>query len=545
MQQHDNECTSRFVLLFLMQAIFVPFHAMNTSHFRLLVFILFCLIDASLSAQKGIQWGGEVFKPSSSTAFQVIGNWPDGVLMQARTRTKLFSTGKTYIQRFDNLTLLPQFNKEIKLETSKGSKSLEYAVLERVGNFPVLFATYFNKDRDKIELFGRQYDIEGEPLGKEKMIAEFPATRKSQLEALNFVQASDSSSMLTFFSERFDKYANEKMDFNLFDQELNIIWNRSIEFPYQNRNFEIHRTVVDPTGRVYLLIRVLFDKEERSQNAGPGFRYSLVTFGSDTSLVEDYEISLGDQYISDIDMILNANNQIICSGFYSERGRGQAAGTFFLNINRNKREVEQKGLSPFDKGFAASFMESSRIRGKIELTDFKLDHFVRFQDGSFGLVAEQFLVDEICFQDFRTGMFNCNYFYYYNNIIVVKMDSTGEVIWTADIPKYQESSNDGGFHSSYAFAFDGKNLHFVFNDHPRNLTETDQLRAHIMNNVRRSVPVYARISNDGQFSRRQVSSEKKQRLFFIPRYSAQISDRSIWLVGMTTNKYRAGVLLLD
>jgi hypothetical protein len=66
-----------------------------------------------------------------------------------------------------------------------------------------------------------------------------------------------------------------------------------------------------------------------------------------------------------------------------------------------------------------------------------------------------------------------------------------------------------------------------------------------MSNVRKSVPVYARIDNDGQFSRRQISFEKHPRLFFAPRYSAQISNRSLWLISMTTNKFRAGVLSLD
>lgn len=510
--------------------------------FRILILWIFI---SPLAAQKSIQWGSDIFKPSSSTAFQVIGNWPDGIVMQARTRTKLFSPGKTFIQRYDNLTLLPQFNKEIKLETTKGSKTLEYAVLERVGDKPVLMATYFNSEKDKIELYGRLYGIEGEPSEKEKKIAEFPATRKSQLQALNFVQSSDSSSMLCFFSEKFDKYSNEKMEFNLFNPQLEIIWNRSIEFPYKGSNLQIHRTVVDPQGRVYMLVRVIFDKDELANKGGPRYRYSLVTFASDTTLVEDYEISLGDQYISDIDLILGKDNQIICSGFYSERGQGQAAGTFFLEIDRNSKAVLDKKLIPFDKGFAASFMETSRIRGIMELSDFKLDHFVRFKDGTFGLVAEQYLEDEICYQDFRTGMYSCNYYYYYNNIIVVKMDSIGDVIWTADIPKYQQSSNDGGFYSSYVFGFDGESMHFVFNDHPKNLTETDQSRAHIMNNVRRSVPVYARISNDGQFSRRMVSDEKKSRLFMVPQYSTQISDRSIWLVGITTNKYRTGVLSFD
>ena len=225
---------------------------MKLCNFQLFLFILFFCVSISLTAQKDIQWGSEIFKPSSSTSFKVIGNWPEGVLMQARTRSKLFSSGKTFIQRFDNFTLLPQFNKEIKLETTKGNKTLEYAVLERVGDYPVLFASYFNSDKDKIELYGRKYNLEGEAIGKESKIADFPATRKSQLDALKFVQSSDSSSMLAFYSEKFDKYANEKMEFQLFNQNLDIIWNRSIEFPYTNRNFEI-QLLLDRLEKIFCL----------------------------------------------------------------------------------------------------------------------------------------------------------------------------------------------------------------------------------------------------------------------------------------------------
>jgi hypothetical protein len=124
-------------------------------------FIAFTLSAFAVNAQEYnpvLHWGGENFKPSSASEFGVIGNWNEGIITQTRTSTKLFSSGKTFIQRFDNMTLLPQFNKEIILETAKGKKVLEYQVLERLGDYPVLFATNYNKEKDKIELFGRTYD---------------------------------------------------------------------------------------------------------------------------------------------------------------------------------------------------------------------------------------------------------------------------------------------------------------------------------------------------------------------------------------------------
>jgi len=462
--------------------------------------------------------------------------------MQSRTRTKLFSAGKTFIQRFDDLTLLPQFNKEVILETNKGDKTLEYQVMERLGDYPVLFATYYNKQKDKIELFGRTYSTDGQPIGKEKKIAQFPAERKSDMELLRFVPSADSSSMLAFFSQRFDKFSNEKIQFQYFDNNLESRWEREIEFPYKGNNFSIHRSAVDANGRVYLLVKIRYDKDEPAGEGGPPFRYSLVTFAGDTSTVEDYELSLGNKIISDIDMYVADSGMVICSGFYSNRGLSQAAGTFFLKVNRNEKKTEEKILNEFDSEFASSFLESSRIKGQVELTDFKLDYFVKFKDGSFGLVAEQFLIDQICYQDFRTGMINCNYFYYYNNIIVIRMDSDGEVIWAADIPKYQESSNDAGNFSSYAFGFDGQSLHFVFNDNPKNLTETDQNRAHQMDNIKRATVVHARLGLDGSFTRDNAMAEKKSRFYFVPSYAKQISPRSIWLIGISSNKYRTGVL---
>lgn len=512
-----------------------------------ILFLSFLIITSACFAQfEGkVQWGGEVFKPASATSFSVIGNWQEGILMQSQTRAKVFSSSKTYLQRFDDLTLLPQYSKEIELETKRGDKSLEYQVMQKLGKRPVLFASYFNRDKDKIELYGRIYDIEGAAIGKEEKIAQFPASRKNDVQSLQFVASSDSASMLTFYSEPVDKQSNENISFHYFDSNLQSKWERQIEFPYKGKNFRIHKAQVNQNGQVFLLVKIYYDREGKSNRNSPPFRYSLVTFSGDSSSVEDYELSLGNKFITDINMFVEDERKIICSGFYSNLGTSSAAGTFFLKVNRDNQTIEGKELSDFDPSFASSFIESSRIRGKVELSDFKLDHFVRFIDGSFGLVAEQFLIDEVCFQDFRTGMFTCNYFYYFNNIIVIKMDNSGEVIWAADIPKYQESSNDAGYFSSYAFGFNGEAMHFVFNDNPKNLTETDERRAHRMDNVKRAVIVHAMLGMDGSFSRVNASSEKRNRFFFIPEFSAQISDESMWLVGVSSNKYRAGVLKID
>jgi hypothetical protein len=329
----------------------------------------------------------------------------------------------------------------------------------------------------------------------------------------------------------------------MFNDELETVFSRNIEFPYKGRNFSIHHVKIDPSGRVYLLVKVQYEKDQAEYDIRR-FRYGLVTFAGEETPIEDYEVILEENFIADIDFDIESNGDIVCAGFYSKRGLNRASGSFFLKIDRNLNAVSEKRLTPFDPQFSARFTESSRLRNRSEITDFKLDHMVRFDDGSRALIAEQFLIQEICYQDFRTGMFTCNYVYFYNNIIVVKMESDGLVAWTADIPKYQESSNDMGVYSSYVFSKSGSNLYFVYNDHEKNLKSKGERDVYVMNNVRRSVPILATIDIDGRFKKEPLQSEGKSRLFLIPIFSTQLSEQSMLLLGMTTNKYRVGIIPL-
>jgi hypothetical protein len=515
---------------------------------RLKTMMITCLIyllSGNLNAQfREIAWGTEVFKPASASSFKVIGNWDEGIMMQSRTGDRLFSPGKTFIQRLDNMTMLPQFNRQVQLETSKGDKTLEYQVLERVGNKPVLFASYFNKNRDRIELFGRSYNLEGEPDGKEKKIAEFNASRKSQLEGLNFVHSADSTRMLAFFSERWDKYEREKIQFILFDSDLQTSLNRSIEFPYTGSKFSIHNAAIDHQGRIYLLVRVEAERKGNWKKTEPVYTYSLVTFNSDTGLVEDYEIQLADRKIVDIQFIPEKNGIISCAGFYAGLDAPQAEGVFLLKIDRNKSAITEKILSPFESSFTSRFNNGRKSRLNASLPDFKLDHFIQFGDSGYVLVAEQFMIDEICFQDFRTGMITCNYIYHYNNIVVIKLNLEGNVVWTADIPKFQETSNDGGKFSSYTFAASPRNISFIFNDHPSNTQIDDERKIAVMNNIQRAVPVVVSMNERGNYSRMAMGSEKRNKFFMVPAYGCQISQASVIVFAVSSNKYKTGIVRL-
>lgn len=461
--------------------------------------------------------------------------------MQTKTGTRFFSPGKAFLQRLDYTTLLPQYNKEISLETSRGDKALEYQVLEKLGNKPVLLASYFNKQKDKIELFGRKYNLDGDPEGKEKKIAEFSAERKKQIEDLRFVHAMDSSKILAYFSEKFEKFKNEKIQFILFDRNLDIQMNRTIEFPYSGDNFSIQKSAVGKDGRVYLLVRI----NVKNKSGNMPFKYSLVTFGPEKELTEDYQIEIEDKTISDVQFCINNPNEIMVAGFYGPESQNLSEGIFFTKVDRGMGSVMLKNKIPFEKEFVRPFHpESSSKKNIMFLPDFKIDYLIQYPDSSYALIAEQFKMDEICFQDFRTATYSCNYIYNYNNVLVIKLTEKGELSWMADIPKFQETMNDGGLYSSYAFGRTDSNLYFIFNDNPMNFSGKTKSDIAVMNNINKALPSLVILNNQGELSRKELNV-KKSRFLFIPSYSTQIDNQSLMMIGSSSNKYRVGMYYFE
>jgi len=511
-------------------------HNLTTYFFSL----IFSVSWLNAQHKNAIQWGGTMAKPTSNSEYYYIGNWSDGIMSYFYSPSTVFAGSKAFIERYDNYSLLPQFTKPIELSTARGTKAIEIEAFEQIGDYPVMFGSHFNKDRNKIEVYARRYTTEGDPEGLDYKLADFEAKRRSNLSQLKIIPNSNRNLVLLYYSKVFEKYQNEKAEFRVFDRDFNLVYDRNIEFPYKERNFMVYRATVDAFGRVYLLVKILLDKDEITSKGLPRYRYSLVTFGKEGDGVQEYNLQLDNYFTSDVSFSEN-NGKVICAGFYSSISNDRAAGSFYIEIDLQRKEIVEKRIDKFEQSFVVDFIPNKRARRMTEIPDFKVDQVIQFEDGSSAIVGEQFYVEEICFRDFRTGMINCQYNYNFNNIIVIKYDDRGSVIWTANIPKYQQSSNDGGKFLSYTFGLNENELIFLFNDHPKNINPTDN-RVGIMTNVRKSIPVMVKLSKDGDYSRMSLSNERVQKMFIVPSMSYQISPSSAMLMSVRNTRYKIGIV---
>jgi hypothetical protein len=220
-------------------------------------------------------------------------------------------------------------------------------------------------------------------------------------------------------------------------------------------------------------------------------------------------------------------------------------------------------LKAFDFEFLTSYMRPKEIekarkaertgddKRKAELYNFALDDLILRNDGGAVLVAEQFYVyEDQEFDNFGVG-FNrfgnpnnavrTNYFYNYNDIIVVNIRPTGEIEWTARIPKKQETVNDGGYYSSYAMSIQPTGLYFLYNDNARNFDDKKPGRIYNFSG-NDSVMTVAQIQKDGNVTIFPIFDKNGSGAIIRPKICEQIGKKEMAIYGERGKYFQFGSL---
>jgi len=122
------------------------------------------------------------------------------------------------------------------------------------------------------------------------------------------------------------------------------------------------------------------------------------------------------------------------------------------------------------------------------------------------------------------GVTVTNYYYYYNDVIVLSIGKGGEVDWYAHIPKRQSSMNDGGFYLGYTFLINDAGLHFVFNDHRKNAKRWGKKTLRPITNAKNGNLVMVSVSHDAQMNYTLLNRNKRQKFRVSPRSSRLAND---------------------
>jgi len=539
------------------------------------IFAFTCSIF-SLSAQQAapatLDWGNEYNEPNNTMASKIIGLTPDGFyVLRQKIMANPNARPKAWMEYFDRDMKL---KKSQELDLKYKGKQRDFEEVIYLGGQLYLMTSFNNTAKKRNYLFKQQISTRSLEASKNlDMIADTEARNKEVEGSFGFQISKDSTKLLVYNDLPYEKKQPERFGFHVFDQNFKLVWEKNIILPYPGNQFTVEEYRVDDQGNVYLL-GVLYEDEAKLRRRGtPTYKYVILAYSQNGEMAEEYRIDLPDKFITDLTFRVAGDGMLTCSGFYSEKGTYSIKGTYFFRLDPVTKEFHNRNFKAFDFDFLTEFMsEKNKAKAKAaeekndrsrapELYDYSLDELILRSDGGAVLVAEQFYVEQETYRDYPYsyypyyGYYNpfyysrnnyqTDYYYNYNDIIVVNIRPTGEIEWTARIPKQQQTRNDGGYYLSYAMAIVRDKLFFLFNDNARNYSPNRKENRFYHYNGSESVIVLAEIDKSGEVKAYPLASNREAGVITRPKMCKQIGRNEMAVFGEQGRGYRFGSLKFE
>jgi hypothetical protein len=527
-----------------------------TFKFLMPAFIIGSISGYSQNLNFSVKWGKEFKAPTRSSVNDIVGHDATGIyVVKERYRSSLAGGNDYTLEHFDN-QFLPNQTFDLDIEEEGHRAQVDYMLYLKSKIF--MFYSIADQKSKKNTLFAKEIDkVNLQPKAEKKKIGEIDYTRNPKRNAGRFFFriSRDSSKVMVVYSLPYEEDDPEAFGFNVLDEHLNSIWQKDISIPYSDKLFDIESFRVDNEGNAYLLGLVYKDKRKSKRNGLPNYNYEIFAYRDNGTTTKQYSVRLEDRFLSDMQIEILDNRNIICAGFYSEKGTFSVGGTYFLVVDAATREIKTKSFKEFDINFITQNMNERDAKraarkeekgGEVELYEYDLDKLLVGKDGSAILIGEQYYVKTVSSTTMINGIMSTRtvYHYYYNDIITVKINSVGQIQWAQKVPKSQHTINDGGFYSSYTLAIVKGKICFLFNDSPKNLE--NEVKGRPANyNASRSVVVIASLDQNGNLTKQPIFNAVDAEVIMRPKVCEQISNHEMILFGQRRKNQQFARLQFD
>lgn len=496
-----------------------------------------------------VQWGTEYEVDKKVTLSDIVGYDASGIY--ALKSNYIYNDKSPIIAFYDNNMNLV---KSTELELKQENKYKKFENIIQFNNNLYLFTSFKNQKLEKNFLFVQTINKSTlTPNDDIIKIAEIDFSGKSKYNGGTFscIISPDSSKLLVYYDMPYESGTNEKFGFQSYDKQMNLLWQKDVTLPYLEKLFDVERYRIDNNGNAYILGRLYKDKKVEKRKGEPNYEYKVISYTNNGSSVNEYPITIQGKFITDMQIAIDDNMDIICGGFYSDEGTYSIKGCYYLRIDGTTKEIKTQSYKEFGLDFLTQFLsekEAEKLEKKVEkgknveLYEYDLHEIIRRTDGGAVLIAEQYYVQVV-----TTSYRNANgtysttttYYYNYNDIIVINISPSGNIEWATKIRKYQRSANDGGYFSSYALAVVNDKLYFIFNDNPKNLyaeNNAGKIYGTILN--KECVVSLVEIDGEGNQTREALFKANEAEVYTRPKVCEQVSPNELIVFGQKKKMQR-------
>lgn len=227
----------------------------------------------------------------------------------------------------------------------------------------------------------------------------------------------------------------ETYKFFVFDSDLNQKFVQQFSSEVKDSKYRFENIALSKDGNaLYLLGKVLI---EQNKDKGGDYHYEISRISTDAIVTQI--IDTQEHYIRSLKTIF-LDGKVACVSFYSDRNDSRYKGLCYIALDPTTLKINQSKYNPFTEQFLED--KYGKVKDK-ELKFLVIKGFFVSQNNEIILNAEE---------TYRTtnsnygGMNGINgmqtsYEYHYDDIVSVKLNNQGDLIWARNINKKQSTSD--------------------------------------------------------------------------------------------------------
>lgn len=522
------------------------------------IFSFIAAISFAQSKKFVFKLGQEYELPKKSEDLAFFGDPANGIVNLSYYKKQLT------VYKFDFKNLNQQGDTEVELNDA--SKNFNSEEVIYIGGKCYWLHSDWDKETKKEKLYSTEIDIKtGRVINENKLLFEidkvagdlaaggwFGAGAKIVNKYEYNYNAGNNKLLISVrYAPEFksDKINYDRIGFFVLDAKMNKIWSKDFKMPYTEAVMDNSDFSVDEAGNAYLLAKVFNSdarKETDKETGKPGYHYEVLKFTADGTMINK-AIESDDFYLKQPTLIENGLHEMVIATTYSKKSskKGGTDGIFLAKLDNSNNVIKyQKGNYEFALEELEKY-ESKRSKRKMEkksdyeAPNMRIRDVIVNADGSTIISLEDYHVEVTSSSysgaaGYRTTY---QYTYYYDDMLVTKINAAGNVEWLRKIPKRQKSTTTGlqDVYSrtavfnpvsgtlGYKTFIDSSGCYFLYLDNIKNmeLDESDVPKYHI--NGFGGQVVVTKIDNAGNMSKELVFDTREEKLMLSPRQFTQIS----------------------
>lgn len=449
---------------------------------------------------------------------RIIGKNQDGYVVR-------FSGGDELIHIYDNNLKLSSART---LDFKNGDGDLQNILLNKTG----ASLYYLHSEKKQTMLMMQPVNSKFIDMGRAFAIDTFN-DKKELIDAnLHFKSSIDQNYML-FYYPVFDNDRVNSMQMTCINRSANVIYKTYLPIGRPEKDMEYAKCLVDNNGNGYLI----FTAQTSAKDTIKGDHYYVMRIDKSSGNLTNFTVKCRKTIFGEPQFeVDNVNDNLIFCGFYDENADPAdpaANGFFYLQYDAATGVLKHSAYNVFPPAFMTSLTGREKYN---RLFTFNIKKMLLRIDGGAMLVAEQLIKDkkEVMVSSpsssFRGYVGYGNSYnsyrtvntFSYNDIIAFSIRSDGSLDWNTIMRKKQQTEDDNGFNSSFAFTNEKDVVHLLYLDEISAAGAANEYK----------------LNSKGSSDRTVLFTQEDKDLFLIPKLAKQVAPDELVIPSVKSGEFR-------